>query len=109
MRSNIVGLPIDRSPGASPRSLSGDFRFPTRADSWSSPAHDRVWKRTSNRNATVFPGKPGILLSGHCDKCDIDARKALAVSESPRHSLLTRAWHWLNLVAIFILFFSGLN
>jgi len=27
----------------------------------------------------------------------------------PRHSLLTRLWHWLNVVAIAILFFSGLN
>jgi len=26
-----------------------------------------------------------------------------------RHSLLTRLWHWLNVVAIAILFFSGLN
>ena len=31
------------------------------------------------------------------------------MSGSPRHSLLTRAWHWLNVVAIAILFFSGLN
>lgn len=27
----------------------------------------------------------------------------------PRHSLLTRAWHWLNVAAIAVLFFSGLN
>lgn len=27
----------------------------------------------------------------------------------PRHSLLTRLWHWLNVVAIAVLFFSGLN
>jgi len=31
------------------------------------------------------------------------------VSESRRHSLLTRLWHWLNVVAIAVLFFSGLN
>ena len=31
------------------------------------------------------------------------------MAERPRHSLLTRAWHWLNVVAIAILFFSGLN
>lgn len=27
----------------------------------------------------------------------------------PRHSLPTRLWHWLNVVAMFVLFFSGLN
>jgi len=31
------------------------------------------------------------------------------VADQPRHSLLTRLWHWLNVVAITLLFFSGLN
>ncbi|MCA1662444.1 MAG: cytochrome b/b6 domain-containing protein [Novosphingobium sp.] len=31
------------------------------------------------------------------------------MAERLRHSLLTRAWHWLNVVAVAILFFSGLN
>ena len=31
------------------------------------------------------------------------------MAERLRHSLLTRLWHWLNVAAIAILFFSGLN
>ncbi len=31
------------------------------------------------------------------------------MASARRHSLLTRLWHWLNALAIFILFFSGLN
>ena len=31
------------------------------------------------------------------------------MTERPRHALGTRLWHWVNVVAIGILFFSGLN
>ena len=29
--------------------------------------------------------------------------------ERPRHALGTRLWHWINALAIGLLFFSGLN
>lgn len=31
------------------------------------------------------------------------------MADRPRHALGTRVWHWVNVVALFILFFSGLN
>ena len=34
---------------------------------------------------------------------------ASATAARPRHTLATRLWHWLNAVALFVLFFSGLN
>ena len=57
----------------------------------------------------MAPDTPRILLPGQCDKCDITARKGLAVINSPRHTRATRLWHWVNAVAMAVLFFSGLN
>ena len=31
------------------------------------------------------------------------------MADQPRHTLGTRLWHWVNVIALFILFFSGLN